>query len=346
MNFFSRAPLRLGFAGGGTDVAAYSDLFGGQVINATLDRYVYASFNFQPTSEGFTLESIDKGLSENWDNLGQAIANTKLPLHVGTWAKVANLIKQAGGTLPGFRLSTFTDAPIGSGLGASSTLTVAMLKVFDNAFDLQLDENLIADYAYTIERVDCGQAGGRQDQYAAAFGGFNAMTFEKGATTVEPLIPQKGFVTELESSIILYFSGVSRFSSQIIQDQITSTTQAGSVALEAMHGLKQEARQMKEAVVSGDYDLFVEALLKGWENKKKSSTSVSTAQLEQVLDAAFSAGAHAGKISGAGGGGFMFFCVPLEKRADVVRTLRSFGGETSNCHFTYEGAQSWTSKRK
>jgi D-glycero-alpha-D-manno-heptose-7-phosphate kinase len=221
-----------------------------------------------------------------------------------------------------------------------------MLKVFADAFDLQLNGNALAEHAYTIERVDCGQAGGRQDQYAAALGGFNAMTFEKSATTVEPLSPHRGFVTELESSIILYFSGVSRFSSQIIQDQITSTTQAGSVALEAMHGLKQEARQMQEAVVTGDYGLFVEALLKGWENKKKTSSSVSTAQLEQVLEAAFSAGAHAGKISGAGGGGFMFFCVPLEKRANVIKTLRSFGGETSNCHFTYEGAQSWTSKRK
>jgi D-glycero-alpha-D-manno-heptose-7-phosphate kinase len=338
--------LRLGLAGGGTDVSAYSDVYGGQVINATLDRYVYASFNFESTSETFTLESIDTGLSETWGNLKQALTQTKLPLHAATWSKVASLVKQAGGKLPGFRLSTYTDAPMGSGLGGSSPLTVAMLKVFDHAFDLQMTRNLLAEHAYTIERVECGQAGGRQDQYAAAFGGFNAMTFENGATTVEPLVPKSGFVTELESSIILYFSGLSRLSSQIIQDQIASTAQAGSAALDAMHGLKQEARQMKEAVVTGNYDLFIEGLSKGWENKKKSSTSVSNPKLDQVLESACLAGAQAGKISGAGGGGFMFFCVPLEKRAAVVRTLQSFGGETSNCHFTYEGAESWTSKRK
>lgn len=338
--------MRLGFAGGGTDVSAYSDLFGGQVINATLDRYVYARISFEDKVEGFTLESIDKGVSESWGSLEEALSGSNLPLHTATWARVLKLVDDGPLAIPGFRLSSFTDAPIGSGLGASSTLTVAMLKAFDRALNLEMNDQSLADIAYTIERVDCGQAGGRQDQFAASFGGFNSMSFEKDKTSVEPLNPNRSFVTELESSIILYFSGVSRFSSQIIQDQISSTTQAGSAALDAMHGLKQEASQMKKAVVAGDYDMFVEALVKGWENKKKSSTSVSTEQLEAVLDAAFTAGAHAGKVSGAGGGGFMFFCVPLEKRANVIKTLQSFGGVTSNCHFTYEGAEAWTSKRR
>jgi D-glycero-alpha-D-manno-heptose-7-phosphate kinase len=254
-----------------------------------------------------------------------------------------NIVQNFNGGRPlTLELITFCDAPSGSGLGSSSTLVVAMIRAFAELLNLPLDDYKIAHMAYQIERVDCCLQGGRQDQYSATFGGFNFMEFYADERAViNPLRIKNWILCELEASLVLYFTGVSRESAHIIADQ-SSNVQLGVVdALEAMHGIKHEAQAMKECLLRGDFAGLVESMRLGWMNKKRSAKTVSNPQIDSIYDEAIQAGALAGKVSGAGGGGFMWFFVPTEKRMDVIRKLNGFGGQVSNCHFTKNSAQAW-----
>jgi D-glycero-alpha-D-manno-heptose-7-phosphate kinase len=337
--FRARAPLRLGLAGGGTDVSPYCDSHGGYVLNATIDRYAYAVIKTQD-------EPIVRFVATDQETETALTADAPLILngHLDLHKAVYNHMVQHfnNGQPIAMELSTFCDAPAGSGLGSSSTLVVVMIRAFAELLNLPLDDYTIAHLAYKIERVDCGLQGGRQDQYSATFGGFNFMEFYADERAIiNPLRIKNWIICELEASLVLYFTGVSRESARIIADQ-SSNVRSGSLdALDAMHGIKQEALIMKECLLRGDFDGIVESMRKGWDNKKRTAKSVSNPQIDEVYEAACRSGALAGKVSGAGGGGFMWFFVPTEKRMDVIRTLKGFGGEVSNCHFTKHGTQAW-----
>jgi D-glycero-alpha-D-manno-heptose-7-phosphate kinase len=239
-------------------------------------------------------------------------------------------------------LSTFCDAPAGSGLGSSSTLVVVMIRAFAELLNLPLDDYTIAQLAYRLERVDCGLQGGRQDQYSATFGGFNFMEFfADERAIINPLRIKNWVICELEASLVLFFTGVSRESAHIIANQSDNVKSGLTEALDAMHGIKHEALVMKECLLRGDFAGLVESMRLGWENKKRSAKTVSNSHIDMIYDAAIRAGALAGKVSGAGGGGFMLFFVPTEKRMDVIRALNRFDGQISNCHFTKHGTQAW-----
>ena len=335
----ARAPLRLGLAGGGTDVSPYCDEHGGYVLNATIDRYAYAVIKtldepvvrFVATDQQTEkVKAVDEPL----------LLNGKLDLHKAVYN---HMIQHYNGGKPiSMELSTFCDAPVGSGLGSSSTLVVVMIRAFSELLNLPLDDYTIAHLAFKIERVDCGLQGGRQDQYSATFGGFNFMEFYADERAViNPLRVKNWIICELEASLLLFYTGVSRESAKIIADQ-SSNVKSGLVdAVEAMHGIKNEALTMKECILRGDFDGVVASMRKGWESKKRSATTVSNLHIDEIYNAAINAGALAGKVSGAGGGGFMMFFVPPEKRMDVVRALEGFNGQVSNCHFTKHGTQAW-----
>lgn len=335
----ARAPLRLGLAGGGTDVSPYCDKYGGYVLNATIDRYAYAVIKTldEPMVR---FRATDQGLETTLSARSPLPLDGKLDLHKSLYNYV---IKNFNNNRPlTLELSTFCDAPAGSGLGSSSTLVVAMIRSFAELLGLPLDDYKIAHIAYQIERVDCGMGGGRQDQYSATFGGFNFMEFYSGERAViNPLRIKNWIVCELEASLVLYFTGVSRESANIIADQSSNVKSGAPVALEAMHGIKREALKMKECLLRGDFTGLVESMRLGWESKKRSASTVSNPQIDAIYNAAIAAGALAGKVSGAGGGGFMWFFVPTEKRMNVIRVLSGFGGQVSNCHFTKYGAQAW-----
>jgi len=217
-----------------------------------------------------------------------------------------------------------------------------MIRAFTELLNLPLDDYTIAHMAYQIERMDCGLQGGRQDQYSATFGGFNFMEFYADERAViNPLRVKNWILCELEASLVLYFTGVSRESAHIIADQSSNVKSGATDALEAMHGIKREALAMKECLLRGDFEGLVESMRLGWENKKRSAKTVSNPHIDAIYDAAMQAGALAGKVSGAGGGGFMWFFVPTERRMDVIRALNDFGGQVSNCHFTKHGTQAW-----
>jgi len=335
----ARAPLRLGLAGGGTDVSPYCDTYGGYVLNATIDRYAYAVIKTlnEPLAR---FVATDQQIEEVTPAEAPLPLNGKLDLHKAVYNHIV-LNYNDGKPIP-LELSTFCDAPIGSGLGSSSTLVVAMIRAFAELLNLPLDDYAIAHMAYQIERVDCGLQGGRQDQYSATFGGVNFMEFYANERTIiNPLRIKNWIICELEASLVLFFTGVSRESAHIIADQSSNVKSGSAEALEAMHGTKREALVMKDCLLRGDFSGLVESMRLGWENKKRSAKTVSNPHINTIYDAAIQAGALAGKVSGAGGGGFMWFFVPTEKRMDVIRTLNGFGGQTSNCHFTKHGTQAW-----
>jgi D-glycero-alpha-D-manno-heptose-7-phosphate kinase len=264
----------------------------------------------------------------------------KLDLHNAVYNHMVQHFNE-GKPIP-MELSTFCDAPAGSGLGSSSTLVVTMIRAFGELLNLPLDDYAIAHLAYKIERVDCGLQGGRQDQYSATFGGFNFMEFYADERAViNPLRVKNWVICELEASLVLFFTGVSRESAHIIADQSNNVKSGALDALDAMHGIKHEALVMKECVLRGDFAGLVESMRLGWENKKRSAKTVSNPHIDEIYDTAIKAGALAGKVSGAGGGGFMLFFVPPEKRMDVIRALKKFEGLISNCHFTKHGSQAW-----
>jgi D-glycero-alpha-D-manno-heptose-7-phosphate kinase len=217
-----------------------------------------------------------------------------------------------------------------------------MVKAFVEWLNLPLGEYDIARLAYEIERVDVGLSGGRQDQYAATFGGFNFMEFHPGErVVVNPLRIKNWIISELEASLILYFGGVSRHSAQIIDEQSANVKRNDPAAVEATHALKTEAIAMKENLLKGDFEGLVQSVQAGWEAKKKMAKSISNPQIEEIYERALKAGARAGKISGAGGGGFMMLLVDPVRRMDVVRALQQAQGQIFMCHFTKYGTEGW-----
>jgi D-glycero-alpha-D-manno-heptose-7-phosphate kinase len=335
----ARAPLRLGLAGGGSDVSPYCDLHGGYVLNATVDRYAYAVIKTMDEPI-VRFAATDRQMEEVHATDVRLLLNSKLDLHKAVYNHFATKFND-GIPIP-LEMSTFCDAPIGSGLSASSTLVVAMIGAFAELLNVPRDDYAIAHLAFQIERVDCGFQGGRQDQYSATFGGFNFMEFYADERAiVTPLRIKNWILCELEASLVLFFTGVSRESARIIADQSSNVASGGPDALDAMHGIKHEALGMKECLLRGDFGGLVESMRMGWESKKRSARTVSNAYIDEIYSAAIRAGALAGKVSGAGGGGFMLFFVPTERRMDVIRALGSFECKVSNCHFTKHGAQAW-----
>ena len=336
-----RAPLRLGLAGGGTDVSPYCDMHGGAVMNATIDRYAYATVE-DASSGDITLEALDRGIA--WQGTDFSTVPQKLHLLSGACARIANQFLD--GKCPPLRLRTFSDAPPGSGLGSSSTLVVAVVSALSEYFQIPLGEYDLAQLAYVIERQDLGLAGGKQDQYAAAFGGFNFMEFAADdRVIVNPLRIKSSIQAELEASIILYFTGVSRESANIIREQSTNAKNNVADAVQAMHELKQEAVQMKESLLKADFDTMAKTFQRGWEAKKRMTNSSSNPMIDHMESIAIRNGALATKISGAGGGGFMMFmCDPMDK-IRLSTALLNEGGRIMDFHFTRDGAFSWRAMR-
>jgi D-glycero-alpha-D-manno-heptose-7-phosphate kinase len=310
------------------------------VLNATIDKYAYAVIEPGDATAGLKFVAADRQESWQGDAVPEVPLDGRLDLHKGVYNRIVRQFN-AGRPLP-LTLTTHTDAPPGSGLGSSSTLVVAMVKAFVEWLNLPLGEYDIACLAYQIERKEVGLSGGRQDQYAATFGGFNFMEFHPDdRIVVNPLRIKNWIISELEASLLLYFGGVSRDSASIIDEQTKNVRRQDSNALEAMHALKQEAISMKESLLKGDFDSLVQSMEAGWEAKKRMAKSISNPRIEESYRLAKEAGVRAGKISGAGGGGFMMLLVDPVRRMDVIRALSQTGGQIFNCHFTEIGTQGW-----
>lgn len=337
----SKSPLRLGLAGGGTDVSPYSEMFGGHVLNATITLYTYctlcegdagkvdfyaADFNQRDTVPLYPACTLDGGLL----------------LHRAVYRRIVNDF--LGGVAPSLRVVTYSDAPPGSGVGSSSSLVVAMVQAYVEYFNLPLGEYDVAHLAHSIERADCLMSGGKQDQYAAAFGGFNFIEFgADDRVVVNPLRIKPEIVNDLEAHLLLYFTGRSRESAKIIEAQIAATSATSSDALDAMHEIKASATAMKEALLKGRVQQVLQILGGAWMSKKRAAQGISNSHIDELATAALEAGAISLKISGAGGGGFMMIGVAPQLRFSVIRALEPRGGRFFPFSFHQRGVQSWKS---
>ncbi|HAH58620.1 MAG: dehydrogenase [Lentimicrobium sp.] len=339
MLYRSKAPLRLGLAGGGTDVAPYSDIYGGAILNATISLYAYASI--EPRNDNkIVLHSTDKNEFFEFDLTQSLPIDGNLDLHRGVYNRV---IRDFIHKPLAFTLTTYVDALPGSGLGTSSTLVVAILGAFAEWLKLPLGEYDLAQLAYDIERVDLGMAGGKQDQYAATFGGVNFMEFSaNNKVIVNPLRIKDIYLNELAHNLVLYYTQTSRYSSTIIETQATNVINKNQRSIEAMHQLKDQAVMMKEALLKGELDSIGEILDFGWRNKKRMADGITNPLIDDIYDTVRKAGASGGKISGAGGGGFMIFYCPGETRNSVIHALKKFGGEAKRYDFTSFGLTTWS----
>jgi D-glycero-alpha-D-manno-heptose-7-phosphate kinase len=335
----SKAPLRLGLAGGGSDVAPYSDLFGGAILNATISMYAYATV-IPRNDNKIILNSLDKNLRLEFESIKELPIDGQLELTKGIYNRI---VRDYTHKPLSFELTTYVDAPPGSGLGTSSTLVVTTLGAFAEWLNIPLGEYDLARLAYEIERIDLSMAGGKQDQYAATFGGVNFMEFSRNdKVIVNPLRIKSVYLHELAYNLVLYNTITSRLSSEIIEAQSRNVIQKNEVSIEATHNLKQQAIRMKEAILKGELDSIGEILDFGWQNKKQMAAGITNPWIDEIYETAMKNGATGGKISGAGGGGFMIFYCPGNSRNNVIEALKKFGGESKRYEFTTQGLTSWT----
>lgn len=338
MIYRSKAPLRIGLAGGGTDVSPYSDQFGGAILNATVSLFAYA--NIEPLEEDIIIvEALDRKEMQQFEWAAELPIDGELDLLKGVYNRIN---KDYEIPQTGFRLSTFVDAPAGSGLGTSSTLVVAIIGAFVEWLKIPLGDYDIAHYAYQIERSDLKLSGGKQDQYAAMFGGVNFMEFyADDKVIVNPLRIRPEYLHELENNLLLYFTSTSRESASIIDEQVKNVNSKNEKSIEAMHQLKEQARMMKEALLKGRLNEFGEILDFGFQQKRRMAHNISNSRIEEIYEAAKKSGATGGKISGAGGGGFMIFYCPGNSCYKVINVLKKFGGEVKSYTFTKHGLTTW-----
>lgn len=332
----SQTPLRLGLAGGGTDINLYSDKYIGYVLNTTISLYIHCTL-IPLDNEKIIFDSSDSGIYAEYKSKNFLENDGKLDLYKAIYNRlVKDYIKKS----LSFSLHTYSDVPSGSGLGGSSTLVVGIIKAFVEWLNLPLGEYDIAKLAYEIEREDMAIVGGAQDQYAATFGGFNFMEFyENKKVIVNPLRIKNWIASEFEARILLYFTNITREAKDIEEHKKGKLGDENS--LNAMHSIKQDAIDMKEALFKADFEKITQILGKSWKSKKIISEIVSNDELERIYHLAMENGAYSGKTSGAGAGGFMFFMVDPIKKYKLKQILNKEQGYVQEFYFTKEGAKSW-----
>jgi D-glycero-alpha-D-manno-heptose-7-phosphate kinase len=334
MNIRSRAPLRISFAGGGTDVPPFPEREGGLVLNATIARYAYGLLRPRRDRQ-VRIESADFGLAVNY-NVDEA------PIFDGRLDLVKAAIRRLGDpAAPGYDIFLHSNAPPGSGLGSSSTVMVTLVGLLREHHNLTLTDYEIAQMAHHIERVDMGMLGGMQDQYAATFGGFNFIEFGADHVIVNPLRVSADVVNELEHNMLLCYTGATRRSDGVIEDQTARYEGGEAGTLAALRSQKQLAMEMKNALVRRRPREFGDMLHEAWKQKKRMSPKISTGFIDEAYAAARRAGALGGKVTGAGGGGYMLFYCEFQKKHRVAEALTRMGGQVTEFAFEPEGLTTW-----
>jgi len=328
----SKAPLRISFGGGGTDVPPYPEEKGGAVLSTTIDKYAYCTFA-EREDDSINVHSLDYDIVARYHVNGELKSDGKL-----------GLVKAAIRTMNiqhGFDLFLHSDAPPGSGLGTSSALVVALVGAFKQLLRLPLTNYDIAELAHRIEREEAGIRGGRQDQYAAAFGGFNFIEFFANKTIVNPLRIPDDAINELGYRLMLCYTGGTRLSAGIIADQVSGYMQGDTLVVRAMDETKELAFSMKNALLLGRINEFGSLLHQGWCCKKMFSDKVTDPRIDELYELARHSGAMGGKLLGAGGGGYLLFICEFDKWHVVAEKLEEAGGKIVGFAFDLRGMQSW-----
>jgi D-glycero-alpha-D-manno-heptose-7-phosphate kinase len=337
MIYRTKAPLRISFCGGGTDVSPYTEERGGVVLSATIDKYAYASL--EPIEEPVArVTSLDFGITRTYP-LGRRLeTDGELDLVKGA----LNRFQEDGAFPSGLAVFLRTDAPPGSGLGSSSTMVTTLVGVLAEWLHRPLTPYEMAELTYRIERVDLRIAGGRQDQYAAVFGGFNFMEFHADHTVVNPLRLRRGTVNELEVSLLLCFTGTTRLGAHIVERQAQAYVDGQAAVISSLDEMKRLTLEMKALLLRDRLREFGDRLHEAWEWKKQLEPGISTPFIDRLYERARGEGALGGKILGAGGGGFLLVMAAFEKRHLVAKALEEEGGVIVPFSFEGSGLQAWT----
>ncbi len=326
----ARAPLRISFAGGGTDLEGYYARFGGAVVSATINKYFYVFLGrtiddtVQITSSDFrAFERVDAGETDSGE---------------GDLAYLKSILSEFG-IAHGLSVFTASEIPPGTGLGSSSTVAVALVKALATLCQRRASKQEIAELASYIEIVKEGRPIGLQDQFAASFGGLNWIEFRPEGTTVTRIPLSLALRDQLERSLMLFYTGASRDAATILASQSRASSDQNSSVTNHLHGIKGDAFAMREALESGRLREVGEILHRSWQRKKNLAPGVSNDRLDRLYQAALDAGAIGGKITGAGGGGFLLLCCEPEKQEYVTRALQRFGVARLAFHLDDGGAQ-------
>jgi len=332
--FRARAPLRISLCGGGTDVSPYPEEHGGMVLSATINQYAYASLRPRRDSR-LTLASLDYDVVARYDHPRRMKLDGNLDL--------IKAVVRAFKVRRGADLWVHSDAPPGSGLGSSSALVVALIGVMSEWLKRPMPDYGVAELAYRIERVDLGLAGGRQDQYASAFGGFNFIEFNADGTVVNPLRIRTDVLNELEYRLLLCYMGQTRQSAKIIERQTAAYRAGQAPVVEALRRLKSETLEMKKALLLGKVDALGELLHEAWESKKKLDEGISNSHVDRLYRLARREGAIGGKMPGAGGGGYFLLLTRFDRKHRVAAVLEKHGGQVVPFQFERRGLVTWAS---
>lgn len=329
----AKVPLRISFAGGGSDFAEHFEQHGGSVISVTIDRYCHGIL-IKRDDKKIVLHSYDYGLRVDADDPSGLRYDGKLDLIKA----IVKILKPSYG----FELYTYSDVPPGSGLGASAVMAVAVIGLFNELGENRMDEYQISDLAYQVERIELGITGGWQDQYAASFGGFNFIEFGDKDIVVHPLRLKERVIDELESNLLLCFTGTTRNSGDI---HALNRNEAGptSGVMEARYQASQVALRIKNALMRGSLDQFGRLLEEAWRLKRQFGPAITSGRVEEIYEGALRAGALGGKLLGAGCGGHILFYCPGVKRQAVREALERMGCQTLHFNFDFRGARVWHS---
>lgn len=337
MIYRAKAPLRISFSGGGTDVPPYPEMRGGVVLSATIDKYAYTSLIPTKNENEIIAESLDYDIVAKYNLDSGIIYDGELDLVKAT----LKCMKVTGG----IRLFIHSDAPPGTGLGSSSTMTVCLIGVIKEYLQKPMTPYEIADMAYFIERKELKISGGLQDQYAATFGGFNFIEFYKESVIVNPLKIDRRTLNELEYHLILAYTGGTRLSAKILDEQIKGYKEEKKDVMESLDELKRVTIEMKNALLTRKLDNFGELLHEGWLNKKKLASGISNPHIDDLYETARKNGALGGKLLGAGGGGYLLIYCPFEKKHIISRELEKKGAQVVKFNFELRGLQTWSIDR-
>ncbi len=330
----SKAPLRISFAGGGTDISPYVEERGGVVLSATIDKYAYGTLRSR-ADRNISVQSLDYDIVAKYHLDDDMNYDGELDLVKAVIKNMNNGYKH------GLEFFIHSDAPPGSGLGSSSTMVVALIGLLKHLQRLPATNYELAELAYKIERKDLDIKGGMQDQYAAVFGGFNFIEFGASAVIVNPLRIAPDILNELEYNLLLCYTGTTRLSANIIKSQIESYTSKNQNVLHAMDELKKITIELKNALLQGRLDNFGRLLHEAWLNKKQMARQITNPNIDALYQTAKENGALGGKILGAGGGGYLLLYCEFDKKHIIAEKLENLGGQIVEFTFDYHGLQTW-----
>ncbi|MGH9699779.1 MAG: GHMP kinase [Candidatus Acidiferrales bacterium] len=327
-----RSPVRISFGGGGTDLPAYYQEYGGAVLSSSINKYFYTILK-KRTDGKIQVISSDLRVTENWQDISRMhIKHSELEIPLAALKEL--------GTDVSVDLFLASEIVAGTGLGSSASVCVGVLKTLATYLDLPYSKYELAEQAYHIARNVLGKPVGKQDEYASAFGGLNFITFHRdGSTLVEPVSLRSDLLREFQSNLMLFFTGVAHNSWSLLQEQEKSTKQGSGVAIDSLHEIRGLADRMRDVLTKGDFRSFGAMLHEGWQAKKRISSHISTSIIDTAYEAAIHSGALGGKVTGAGGGGFLLLFCEEAQQESVRHALGELGIREMGFELDFDGAQ-------